>query len=158
MSCLWLCFVQWLDTQLPNHARHLLARSMCEFEMSWLKQQYHIPPNEKDHNNERYQNTVFLELYSSIPFNCESNSHFSLRYSMLLARRILCQMAETRVKKEHPYTWLIGFAQRPLPALPKGRKMSLLRADRDEIKEENQRLKEVLSFIFCSYPYTLVSV
>jgi hypothetical protein len=70
---------------------------------------------------------------------------------MLLARRLLRQMAEARVKKEHPYTWLIAFAQRPLPALPMGRKMSLLRADRDDIKEENQRLKEVDSRILLGF-------
>lgn len=115
MSCLWLCLVQWLDTQQANSpAKQAMARAMCDFEAEWLKQQ-----SERDHSNER------------------------LGYSMLLARRLLRQMAEARVKKEHPYTWLIAFAQRPLPALPMGRKMSLLRADRDDIKEENQRLKEV---------------
>lgn len=62
---------------------------------------------------------------------------------MLLARKLLRQMAETRIKKEHPYPWLCGFVQRPLPALPMGRKMGLLRANEDEITEEQRRLKEV---------------
>ncbi|KAL3100953.1 hypothetical protein niasHS_001413 [Heterodera schachtii] len=119
LSSLWLCLVQWLDTQPmqeENSAKQLLARAMREFEIDWHKKQ--PTAHEKDSGHER------------------------LGYSMFLARRTLKQLAEPRVKKEHPYTWLIGFAQRPLPALPV-RKLSMLRTDKDELKEEKQRLKEV---------------
>ncbi|KAI3413445.1 hypothetical protein GPALN_010938 [Globodera pallida] len=121
LSSLWLCLVQWLDTQptnAENLAKQTLARAMREFEIGWQKQQQQPTAPEKDNGHER------------------------LGYSMFLARRTLKWLAEARVKKEHPYTWLIGFAQRPLPALP-GRKLTLLRADKEELKEEKQRLKEV---------------
>jgi hypothetical protein len=49
MSCLWLCLVQWLDTQQANSpAKQAMARAMCDFEAEWLKQQ-----SERDHSNER---------------------------------------------------------------------------------------------------------
>ncbi|KAF7633983.1 hypothetical protein Mgra_00006611 [Meloidogyne graminicola] len=127
MNCLWLCLVQWLDTQQSNVLpRQAMARAMKEFEIK-LQQQKTL--SEKDNNNKDNNN---------------NNERLqSLNYSILIARSLLYQIAGQKIKKEHPYTWLIGFVQRPLPALPMGRKMSLLRADREEIKEENQRLKEV---------------
>uniref|UniRef100_A0A914LYV9 Mediator of RNA polymerase II transcription subunit 24 n=1 Tax=Meloidogyne incognita TaxID=6306 RepID=A0A914LYV9_MELIC len=128
MSCLWLCLVQWLDAQQPtigNTPRQAMARSMREFEVKLQQQKTASEKDNKD-NGERLQ---------------------SLSYSILIARRLLRQIADQRIKKEHPYTWLVGFAQRPLPALPFGRKMSLLRASPDEISEENQRLKEANNYL-----------
>nr|CAD2179492.1 unnamed protein product [Meloidogyne enterolobii] len=127
MSCLWLCLVQWLDAQQPtigNTPRQAMARSMREFEIKLQQQKTASEKDNKD-NGERLQ---------------------SLSYSILIARRLLRQIADQRIKKEHPYTWLVGFAQRPLPALPFGRKMSLLRASPEEISEENQRLKEANNY------------
>nr|CAD2182374.1 unnamed protein product [Meloidogyne enterolobii] len=127
MSCLWLCLVQWLDAQQPtigNTPRQAMARSMREFEVKLQQQKTASEKDNKD-NGERLQ---------------------SLSYSILIARRLLRQIADQRIKKEHPYTWLVGFAQRPLPALPFGRKMSLLRASPEEISEENQRLKEANNY------------
>uniref|UniRef100_A0A915MLX5 Mediator of RNA polymerase II transcription subunit 24 n=1 Tax=Meloidogyne javanica TaxID=6303 RepID=A0A915MLX5_MELJA len=105
MSCLWLCLVQWLDAQQPtigNTPRQTMARSMREFEVKLQQQKTASEKDNKD-NGERLQ---------------------SLSYSILIARRLLRQIVDQRIKKEHPYTWLVGFAQRPLPALPFGRKMS----------------------------------
>lgn len=54
MNCLWLCLVQWLDTQQSNVLpRQAMARAMKEFEIK-LQQQKTL--SEKDNNNKDNNN------------------------------------------------------------------------------------------------------
>lgn len=91
-----------------------MAKALREFELNWLKQQPMATTPDKDNGHERWGFLVFGNFqikYFFLNFEIFNSPFFilSLGYSMLLARRTLKQMAEAPMKKEHPYTWLIGW-------------------------------------------------